>query len=69
MKMKQLTHLIPTWQQSSKPLLGLLIMFSAWGNSNQAFAATVDVAIPQSSLFDVISARAKKLASRRICCT
>jgi glucans biosynthesis protein len=63
MKMKQLTHLIPTWQQSSKPLLGLLIMFSAWGNSNQAFAATVDVAIPQSSLFDVISARAKKLAA------
>lgn len=63
MKMKQFTHRLSTWQKSSKPLLGLLIIFSAWGNSNQAFAATTEAAIPQSSLFDVISARAKKLAS------
>ncbi|MEI8667722.1 glucan biosynthesis protein G [Pseudoalteromonas sp. B131b] len=61
--MKQFTHRLSTWQKSSKPLLGLLIIFSAWGNSNQAFAATTEAAIPQSSLFDVISARAKKLAS------
>jgi glucans biosynthesis protein len=38
-------------------------MFSTLGNTHQAFAATVDAAIPQSSLFDVISARAKKLAA------
>ena len=63
MKMKQFTHRLSTWQKSLKPLLGLLIIFSAWGNSNQAFAATTEAAIPQSSLFDVISARAKKLAS------
>ncbi|KDC49524.1 glucan biosynthesis protein G [Pseudoalteromonas fuliginea] len=61
--MKQFTHRLSTWQKSSKPLLGLLIIFSAWGNSNQAFAATTEAAIPESSLFDVISARAKKLAS------
>ncbi|MEI8705254.1 glucan biosynthesis protein G [Pseudoalteromonas sp. B62] len=61
--MKQFTHRLSTWQKSSKPLLGLLIIFSAWGNSNQAFAATTEAAIPQSSLFDVVSARAKKLAS------
>ncbi len=63
MRMKQLTQNLPKWQKKSAPLLGLLIIFSTWGNSNQAIAATVDVAIPQSSLFDVISARAKKLAS------
>ncbi|XQF89265.1 glucan biosynthesis protein G [Pseudoalteromonas espejiana] len=62
--MKQLTQIPPTWQKKASPLLGLLIIFSGWGYSTQALAASVDAAIPQESLFEVISARAKKLAEQ-----
>ena len=44
--------------------MGLLFIFSGWGYSTQAIAASVDAAIPQESLFEVISARAKKLAEQ-----
>lgn len=57
--MKAPIHLISTWKKASVPLLSLFLFFSA----QQAFSATLDVAIPQDSLFDVISARAQKLAS------
>ena len=62
--MKQLTQTPPTWQKKATPLLGLLFIFSGWGYSTQAIAASVDAAIPQESLFGVISARAKKLAEQ-----
>ncbi|ASM51527.1 periplasmic glucans biosynthesis protein [Pseudoalteromonas espejiana DSM 9414] len=62
--MKQLTQIPPTWQKKASPLLGLLIIFSGWGYSTQTLAASVDAAIPQESLFEVISARAKKLAEQ-----
>ena len=62
--MKQLTQTPPTWQKKATPLLGLLFIFSGWGYSMQAIAARVDSAIPQESLFEVISARAKKLAEQ-----
>lgn len=62
--MKQLTQTPPTWQKKATPLLGLLFIFSGWGYSTQAIAASVDAAIPQESLFEVISARAKKLAEQ-----
>ncbi|WP_338411275.1 glucan biosynthesis protein G [Pseudoalteromonas nigrifaciens] len=57
--MKAPIHLISTWKKASVPLLSLFLVFSA----QQAFSATLDVAIPQDNLFDVISARAQKLAS------
>ena len=62
--MKQFTHKLSPWQKSAKPLLGLLIVFSAWSTNQHAVAATTEAAIPQSSLFDVISARAKELARK-----
>ncbi|MEI8642218.1 hypothetical protein P4S68_18725 [Pseudoalteromonas sp. Hal099] len=31
------------------PLLGLLFIFSGWGYSTQAIAASVDAAIPQKA--------------------
>ena len=55
MEMKQLTQTPPTWQKKATPLLGLLFIFSGWGYSTQAIAASVDAAIPQESLFEVIT--------------
>jgi periplasmic glucans biosynthesis protein len=62
-RMKQLLHLTSLSERATKPLLALLFAFSTGAMSNHARAATLDAAIPQSSLFEVITARAKKLAS------
>ncbi len=41
-----------------------MIGFSLWGTNNAIAATALEAAIPQGSLFDVISARAKKLAEQ-----
>ncbi len=61
--MKQLIKLTTRWQSHTKSILGLFIALSTCAVSNQALASTTKASISQSSLFDVISARAKKLAS------
>ena len=62
--MKERIHLISTCQRAFKPLVGMLIVFSLWGTNNAIAATSLEAAIPQGSLFDVISARAKKLAEQ-----
>lgn len=47
-----------------KPALSALIIFSLLGGNNAIAVTALEAAIPQSSLFDVISARAKKLAEQ-----
>ena len=63
--MKARIHLISTYQRVfKKPLFGMLMVFSLWGTNSAIAATSLEAAIPQSSLFDVLSARAKKLAEQ-----
>ncbi|WP_372761452.1 glucan biosynthesis protein [Pseudoalteromonas sp.] len=61
--MKELIHLIPTWEKATKSWPNLLLVITTLACSHLAIAEPVTATIPHSSLFEVISARAKKLAN------